>query len=108
MTGGGQTATETRNERDVVVDGRARIDDSLGLHVTLDAPMAWPLASYPDQWRDTLDNPGWMARVTAFIHAPNVPDPSISFEMGRGRQVPAPGDPGPVPLGLPTTREVPR
>jgi nitrite reductase (NADH) large subunit len=81
---------------------------SLGRYVALDAATARHVAPYSDQRRDILDNREGTARSTSLVDAPGVPDPSIGFESGRGRPVPAQGERRPVPLGLPATREVPR
>ncbi|MDW5324577.1 nitrite reductase large subunit NirB [Plantactinospora sp. KLBMP9567] len=83
------------------------VDDSLGLCAELDSAMARHVGSYSDEWRDTLADPDRLRRFTSFVNAPDVPDPSITFEVERGQPVPALGDRRPVSLGLPTTMGVP-
>ncbi|HEY0697266.1 MAG TPA: nitrite reductase large subunit NirB [Micromonospora sp.] len=77
------------------------VDDSLGLGEQLDATMAQHVASYSDEWRDTLDDPVRLRRFASFVNAPDTPDPSISFEVERGQPVPAGSPRRPVALGLP-------
>ncbi|MEV4759831.1 nitrite reductase large subunit NirB [Micromonospora sp. NPDC049559] len=84
------------------------VDDALGLCDELDGAMARHVASYSDEWRDTLDDPERLARFASFVNAPDVPDPSITFELERGQPVPATGERRPVALGLPTTLGVAR
>jgi len=69
--------------RDIIVE------DSLGLCSELDAMMARHVASYSDEWKDTLEDPKRMARFVSFINAPDTPDPDISFNVERGQRVPA-------------------
>ena len=82
------------------------VHDSLGLCAELDAAIARHVASYSDEWRDTLADPERLRRFTSFVNAPGVPDPSITFEVERGQPVPASGERRPVALGLPTTMGV--
>jgi len=84
------------------------IDDSLGLCAELDAAMARHVESYSDEWRETVEDPDRLRRFTSFVNAPDIPDPSISFEVERGQPVPAVGERRPVALGLPMTQEVRR
>jgi nitrite reductase (NADH) large subunit len=79
------------------------VDDSLGLADELDAAMARHVASYSDEWRDTLADPDRLRRFTSFVNAPDTPDPSIVFEVERGQPVPAAGERRPVILGMPAT-----
>lgn len=65
------------------------IDDALGLGAELDAAMARHVASYQDEWRATLDDPQRLRRFVSFVNAPDVPDPSISFDTARDQPVPA-------------------
>ncbi|HZM75526.1 MAG TPA: nitrite reductase large subunit NirB [Candidatus Limnocylindrales bacterium] len=65
------------------------VDDSLGLCAELDAMMARHVASYSDEWRDTLEDPKRLARFVSFVNAPDTPDPDISFSVERGQRVPA-------------------
>ncbi|ROT34207.1 nitrite reductase large subunit NirB [Micromonospora sp. HM5-17] len=78
------------------------VDDALGLCAELDAAMARHVESYTDEWRETLADPDRLRRFTSFVNAPDVPDPSITFEVERGQPVPARPDRRPVALGLPT------
>ncbi|WP_428963550.1 nitrite reductase large subunit NirB [Micromonospora fluostatini] len=75
------------------------VDDSLGLCAELEAAMARHVGSYSDEWRDTLDDPERLRRFTSFVNAPDVPDPSISFEVVRGQPVPVRGGPPPTTAG---------
>jgi nitrite reductase (NADH) large subunit len=64
------------------------IDDSLGLCDELDAAMARHVESYEDEWRATVDDPERLRRFVSFVNAPDVPDPSISFDIERDQPVP--------------------
>ncbi|MFY1635939.1 hypothetical protein ACN27F_22135 [Solwaraspora sp. WMMB335] len=52
--------------------------------------------------------PRRLRRFTSFVNAPDAPDPSITFEVERGRPAPALAERRPVALGLPTTLGVRR
>jgi nitrite reductase (NADH) large subunit len=84
------------------------VDDSLGLCAELDEAMERHVASYADEWRETVESPERLRRFTSFVNAPDAPDPSITFEVERGQPVPAAGERTPVALGLPTTMGVRR
>lgn len=77
------------------------VDDTLGLAGELDAAMAEHVGSYVDEWRSTLDDPDRLGRFVSFVNAPDVPDPSIAFEVERGQPVPAGAGRRPVMLGVP-------
>ncbi|WP_203917900.1 nitrite reductase large subunit NirB [Rugosimonospora africana] len=77
------------------------VDDALGLAGELDAAMAEHVGSYVDEWRSTLDDPDRLGRFVSFVNAPDVPDPSIAFEVERGQPVPAGAGRQPVMLGVP-------
>src|SRR5690606_9631985 len=64
------------------------IDDALGLCAELDTAMARHVASYQDEWRATVDDPEKLRRFVSFVNAPDVPDPSISFDTERDQPVP--------------------
>ncbi len=71
--------------------------DSLGLCAELDAAMSRHVATYSDEWADTLADPERLARFTSFVNAPDVPDPSIAFVQERGQIRPArPDEKGPT------------
>ena len=78
------------------------VDDRLGLCDELDAAVERHVATYSDEWADTLADPQRLARFTSFVNAPDVPDPSIAFVRERGQIRPArPEERGPtVPSGL--------
>ncbi|TNY36330.1 nitrite reductase large subunit NirB [Thermomonospora catenispora] len=59
------------------------IEDRLGICAELDAAMERHVASYSDEWRDTLEDPDKLRRFVSFVNAPDVPDPSIVFETER-------------------------
>jgi len=61
------------------------VDDSLGLCADLDAAMEQHVASYSDEWADTLADPQRMSRFVHFVNAPEVPDPSIRRVPERGQ-----------------------
>ena len=65
------------------------VDDSLGLCDDLDAAVALHVATYSDEWADTLADPERVARFTHFVNAPDVPDPSIVVVQERGQIRPA-------------------
>jgi nitrite reductase (NADH) large subunit len=65
------------------------IDDSLGLCGDLDAAMATHVDSYEDEWRATIEDPERLRRFVSFVNAPEVPDPSITFDTERDQPVPA-------------------
>ena len=75
------------------------MDDSLGLCADLDAAMDRHVASYADEWAETLNDPERLARFVHFVNAPEVADPSI-------RRVPERGQPRPVDLAGPTLQVV--
>jgi nitrite reductase (NADH) large subunit len=75
------------------------MDDSLGLCADLDAAMDRHVATYSDEWADTLNDPERLARFVHFVNAPEVADPSI-------RRVPERGQPRPVDLAGPTLQVV--
>jgi nitrite reductase (NADH) large subunit len=68
------------------------VDDSLGVAAELDEAMARHVATYVDEWRSTVDDPGRAARFISFVNAPDTPDASITFAQERGQ---------PVPVGMP-------
>ena len=63
------------------------------------AAMERHVASYSDEWADTLADPERLARFVHFVNAPEVPDPSI-------RRVPERGQSRPVDLAGPTLQVV--
>jgi nitrite reductase (NADH) large subunit len=75
------------------------VDDSLGICADLEAAMERHVATYADEWRGVLDDPGKLARFVSFVNAPDTPDPTISFVDERGQPVPAP-----VLMGMPEVR----
>ena len=75
------------------------MDDSLGLCAELDAAMVRHVATYSDEWADTLADPERLARFTSFVNAPEVPDPSIAFVPERGQIRPARPDEKPLVAG---------
>ncbi|WP_067800617.1 nitrite reductase large subunit NirB [Actinomadura formosensis] len=70
------------------------VDDRLGICADLDAAMARHVASYSDEWRDTLDDPERLRRFVSFVNAPRAPDPSIAFEVEREQIRPLPAEVG--------------
>lgn len=75
------------------------MDDSLGLCAELDAAMQRHVATYSDEWADTLADPERLARFTSFVNAPDTPDPSIAFVEERGQIRPARPDEKPLVAG---------
>ena len=75
------------------------MDDSLGLCAELDAAMERHVATYSDEWADTLADPERLARFTSFVNAPQTPDPSIAFVPERGQIRPARPDEKPLVAG---------
>jgi nitrite reductase (NADH) large subunit len=65
--------------RDVVVH------DRLGLCDELEALMAAHVASYHDEWAETLNDPERLRRFVSFVNAPDAPDPSVKFVPERGQ-----------------------
>ncbi|WP_336318121.1 nitrite reductase large subunit NirB [Streptomyces lavendofoliae] len=65
--------------RDVVVH------DKLGLCDELEALMAAHVASYHDEWAETLNDPERLRRFVSFVNAPDAPDPSVRFVPERGQ-----------------------
>ena len=65
------------------------MDDSLGLCAELEAAMERHVATYSDEWADTLADPERLSRFTSFVNAPDEPDPSIAFVQERGQIRPA-------------------
>jgi len=75
-------ATGLDHIKDVIVD------DSLRLCAELDAAIERHVASYSDEWADTLQDPQRLARFVHFVNAPEVPDPSIQRVTERGQNRP--------------------
>ena len=75
------------------------LSDSLGLCAELDAAMERHVATYSDEWADTLADPERLARFTSFVNAPDTPDPSIAFVPERGQIRPARPDEKPLVAG---------
>ncbi len=65
------------------------IDDSLGLCADLDEDMAKHVATYADEWAQTIADPEKLTRFVSFVNAPDVPDPTITFVDERGQIRPA-------------------
>jgi nitrite reductase (NADH) large subunit len=83
------------------------MDDSLGLCAELDAAIERHVATYSDEWADTLADPERLARFTSFVNAPEIPDPSITFVQERGQVRPArPDEKGPTFLAGPVLEVV--
>jgi len=72
------------------------VDDVLGLGTELEEAMARHVDGYVDEWRATLEDPDKLARFVSFVNAPDLPDPTISFDTTRDQIAPVPG---PVDLG---------
>jgi nitrite reductase (NADH) large subunit len=68
---------------------RVIVDDALGICDDLDAAMAAHVASYSDEWSDTLDDPEKLRRFVSFVNAPGAEDPSIARVPERGQSRPA-------------------
>ena len=64
------------------------VDDKLGLCAELDAAIEKHVATYSDEWADTLADPERLSRFVHFVNAPEVPDPSIRRVHERGQQRP--------------------
>jgi nitrite reductase (NADH) large subunit len=64
------------------------VEDNLGLCADLDAAMARHVATYSDEWADTLADPERLERFVHFVNAPDVPDPSIRRVPERGQTRP--------------------
>ncbi|MCW2714364.1 MAG: nitrite reductase large subunit, partial [Frankiales bacterium] len=65
------------------------------------------VATYSDEWADTLADPERLARFTSFVNAPEIPDPSITFVQERGQVRPArPDEKGPTFLAGPVLEVV--
>ncbi|MBB5871511.1 nitrite reductase (NADH) large subunit [Allocatelliglobosispora scoriae] len=80
--------------RDVIVH------DTLGLAEELDRAMAQHVSSYVDEWKATIEDPERRSRFVSFVNAPEVPDPSITFEVERGQHIPVRKQP--ILLGMPS------
>ena len=82
---------------------RVIVDDALGICADLDRSMAEHVASYSDEWRDTLEDPDKLRHFASFVNAPGVPDPSLAYVAERGQGRPATseerGDPAVVIAG---------
>jgi nitrite reductase (NADH) large subunit len=68
---------------------RVIVDDALGICDDLDAAMAAHVASYSDEWADTLDDPEKLRRFVSFVNAPDADDTSLVFVSERGQPRPA-------------------
>ncbi|MGQ0623609.1 MAG: nitrite reductase large subunit NirB [Sporichthyaceae bacterium] len=65
------------------------IADSLGICGELDQAMARHVATYADEWAETIKDPDKLKRFVSFVNAPDVPDPTITFVDERGQIRPA-------------------
>jgi nitrite reductase (NADH) large subunit len=65
------------------------LEDSLGIADDLDAAMARHVDTYVDEWRATLEDPEKLKRFSAFINAPDEPDPDLAYVPERGQRRPA-------------------
>ncbi|MEU0333010.1 nitrite reductase large subunit NirB [Streptomyces sp. NPDC006193] len=63
--------------RDVVVH------DALGICDELEELMRAHVAHYRDEWAETVNDPGKLARFVSFVNAPDTPDPVVSFVPER-------------------------
>ncbi|WP_406469795.1 nitrite reductase large subunit NirB [Streptomyces hirsutus] len=68
--------------RDVVVH------DSLGICDELEALMRAHVSHYRDEWAETVDDPGKLARFVSFVNAPDTPDPVVGFVPERDQMKP--------------------
>ncbi|MFK4148267.1 nitrite reductase large subunit NirB [Streptomyces sp. NPDC004065] len=68
--------------RDVVVH------DSLGICEELEAQMAAHVSYYRDEWAETVNDPGKLARFVSFVNAPDTPDPVVGFVPERDQMKP--------------------
>lgn len=68
------------------------LEDSLGIGAELEAEMAEHVASYSDEWADTLADPEQLKRFVSFVNAPEMIDPDIRFAPERGQVRPATGN----------------
>jgi nitrite reductase (NADH) large subunit len=68
---------------------RVIVDDALGICDDLDAAMAAHVASYSDEWADTLDDPEKVRRFVSFVNAPGAEDPGVARVSERGQPRPA-------------------
>ncbi|MCW2566975.1 MAG: Nitrite reductase large subunit [Mycobacterium sp.] len=71
---------------------RVIVDDELGICADLDAAMAAHVASYRDEWADTLADPERVRRFVSFVNAPAEHDDGVVFVRERGQ--PRPAGPG--------------
>jgi nitrite reductase (NADH) large subunit len=71
---------------------RVIVDDELGICTDLDAAMAAHVASYRDEWADTLADPERVRRFVSFVNAPAEHDDGVVFVRERGQ--PRPAGPG--------------
>ncbi|WP_084073558.1 nitrite reductase large subunit NirB [Demequina sp. NBRC 110052] len=65
------------------------VDDSLGICADLDAHMARHINSYEDEWAAVLNDPERLKQFTAFVNAPEQPDPTLAYVEQRGQRRPA-------------------
>jgi nitrite reductase (NADH) large subunit len=75
------------------------VDDALGICDDLDAAMAAHVASYSDEWADSLDDPEKLRRFVSFVNAPGAEDTSVVFVSERGQPRPARPDERPLVAG---------
>ncbi|GAA4971162.1 nitrite reductase large subunit NirB [Yinghuangia aomiensis] len=73
------------------------MDDALGICDDLDELMQRHVATYADEWRETLEDPERLRRFVSFVNAPGTPDPTVTFVPERAQIRPAkPGEDGTV------------
>ncbi|MPZ63023.1 MAG: nitrite reductase large subunit [Propionibacteriales bacterium] len=77
------------------------VDDALGLAAELEADMARHVSSYADEWKATLEDPEALRRFVSFVNAPDVSDPSITWDIERDQIRPRAGADEPATEGAP-------
>ena len=65
------------------------LHDTLGIGADLDAAMAAHVATYEDEWAATLADEQKLRRFSAFVNAPETPDPDLAYVEERGQLRPA-------------------
>ncbi|TSD97306.1 nitrite reductase large subunit [Skermania sp. ID1734] len=63
-------------------------EDSLGIAADLEAAMARHVQNYKDEWAGVLEDPEKLSRFVSFVNAPDVADPTVTFDESGPRKVP--------------------
>ncbi|MBC7510016.1 MAG: nitrite reductase (NAD(P)H), partial [Ferruginibacter sp.] len=62
------------------------VNDSLGMAELWEAEMQTLVDCYKCEWKEAIENPEIRKRINHFVNAPEIKDPSVTFENMRGQK----------------------